>query len=159
MGHWTCLVAAGRQPERALSNSLRRPSVNATVNSAWRRLLVVGITVLGATESAKAQAPNGAWHAIGTLRIAEQTNNNVFLLSAARRARLDTLTAPALPATRFADMQSANDYITEAQAELGVEGPGLFGRTLSVRSTGGYDFYALNAKRRNIDLGLSIAQA
>jgi hypothetical protein len=42
---------------------------------------------------------------------------------------------------------------------LGVEGPGLFGRTLSIRSDSRYDWYALNAKRRNADLGLFIAQA
>src|SRR5712691_987877 len=123
--------------------------------------------VLGAPRSVAAQAPapygnhktSKTWHAIGTLRVEEQGNNNVFLLSDATKARLDTLTTAAPPATRFADMQSANDYITVAQAGLGIEGPGLFGRALSVRSDGRYAFYALNAKRRNVDLGLSIAQA
>ena len=130
------------------------------------RVLLVGITVLGAPRSVAAQAPappanhkaGKTWHAIGTLRAEEQANNNVFLLSDARKASLDTLTTAAPPATRFADMQSANDYITAVQAGLGIEGPGLLGRTLSIHSYGRYDFYALNAKRRNVDLGLSIGQ-
>lgn len=141
--------------------------MHPAARSVWQRLLLVGITVLRATESVTAQAaarpdrhkPPETWHASGTVRVEEQANNNVFLLSDARKARLDTLTTPAPPATRFADMQSANDYITAVQAGLDIEGPGLLGRTLSVRSTGRYDFYALNAKRRNVTLGLSIAQA
>ncbi len=75
------------------------------------------------------------------------------------RARLDTFTTPASPATRFAEMQSVSDLITSVQAGLGIEGPGLFGRTLSIRPEGEYDWYARNAKRRNVDLGLSITQS
>jgi hypothetical protein len=101
----------------------------------------------------------GTWHVTGTLRVDEQTNNNVFLLSDAARARLDTLTTPASPATRFASMRSVNDYVTAARLGLGVEGPGLFGRTLIIRSDSRYDWYALNAQRRSVDLGLSITQA
>ncbi len=131
------------------------------------RLLLVGIMVLVAPRSVAAQAPtppgnhkaSKAWHVIGTLRVEEEGNNNVFLLSDAIKARLDTLTTSAPPATRFADMQSANDYVTAGQAVLGIEGPGLLGRALSIRSDGRYAFYALNPKRRNIDLGVSIAQA
>ena len=135
--------------------------------SVLRPAILVGITVLGATESVKAQAPprpapakiSKTWHAIGTLRVDEQSNNNVFLLNDTMRARLDTFTTPAPPTTRFADMRSVNDYITTVRAALGIEGPGLFGRTLSVRSDGDYDWYARNSKRRNIDLGVSITQA
>ncbi len=130
------------------------------------RLLGVVITVLGVTGPVRAQTPapparhktSKLWHAIGTLRVEEQANSNVFLLSDARKASLDTLTTTASPATRFADMQSANDYITGVDAGLGIEGAGLLGRTLSIRSDGRYDFYALNAKRRNVDLGLTIGQ-
>jgi hypothetical protein len=95
----------------------------------------------------------------GTLRADEQASNNVFLLSDAARARLDTVTTPPSPATRFASMRSANDYITAVRLGFGVEGPGLLGRTLIIRSDSRYDWYALNAKRRSVDLGLSITQA
>ena len=127
-------------------------------------LLVVGITVSGARMPLAAQAfptnheTRRAWHAIGALRVDEQSNNNVFLLSDTMRARLDTFTTPAAPTTRFADMRSVNDYITSVRAGLGIEGPGLLGRKLSIRSDGDYDWYALNTKRRNIELRLSIAQ-
>jgi len=118
-----------------------------------------GIIALGEVEPVAAQAPGRAWHATGTLRADEQANNNVFLLSDDARVRLDTFTTPASPATRFADMRSGHDYITAVRLGLGVEGPGLFGRTLTIRSDSRYDWYALNAKRRNADLGLFIAQA
>lgn len=122
-------------------------------------LALCGIAAFGAAEPLEAQAPGHVWYATGTLRADEQANNNVFLLSDAARARLDTFTAPASPTTRFADMRSVNDYITAVRLGLGVEGPGLFGRTLSIRSDNRYDWYALNAKRRNVDLGLSVTQA
>ncbi len=123
--------------------------------------------MLGVAESVKAQAPalraldktSKTWHATSTLCVDEQNNDNVFLLSDTMKARLDTFTTPASPTTRFADMRSANDYITTVRAGLGIEGPGLFGRRLSVRSDGLYDWYARNNKRRNIDLSLSITQA
>ena len=135
--------------------------------SVVRRATLVGITVLAATASAKAQAPalpvhdktSRTWHAVGSLRIDEQSNDNVFLLSDTMKARLDTFTTPAAAATRFADMPSVNDYITTLRGGLGMEGPGLLGRTLSIRSDADYDWYARNARRRNIDLGFSVTQA
>jgi len=114
-----------------------------------------GIIALGEVEPVAAQAPGRAWHATGTLRADEQANNNVFLLSDDARVRLDTFTTPASPATRFADMRNVHDYITAVRLGLGVEGPGLFGRTLTIRSDSRYDWYALNAKRRNADLASS----
>jgi hypothetical protein len=141
--------------------------VHPLVWSVLRRAVLVGITVLGTTASLKAQAPappvpakmGKAWRAVGSLRIDEQNNDNVFLLSDMMKARLDTFTTPASQATRFADMRSVNDYITTLRAGLGIEGPGLFGRTLSIRSDADYDWYARNARRRNIDLGFSLTQA
>ena len=138
--------------------------------SVLRRAIPGGIIVLGASASLTAQAPTPplvdragkagkAWHAVGNLRIDEQSNDNIFLLSDTMRARLDTFTTSASAATRFADMRSVNDYITTLRAGLGVEGPGLLGRTLSIRSDADYDWYARNAKRRNIDLGFSVTQA
>jgi hypothetical protein len=99
------------------------------------------------------------WHASSTLRVEEQANNNVFLLSDALKARLDTLTAPAPPGTHFADMQKVSDFITVVGAGFDIEGPGLFGRTVSIRPTGRYDYYARNPKRGNVELGLAIAQS
>jgi hypothetical protein len=134
--------------------------------SMLRLAIVVAMPVLGATAPLAAQAPappvrgmpGRVWHAVGSLRLDEQSNDNVFLLSDTMRARLDTFTTPASPATRFADMRSVNDYITTLRAGLGIEGPGLFGRTLSFRSDADYDWYARNAKRRNIDLGFAVTQ-
>ncbi|HEX2645736.1 MAG TPA: hypothetical protein VHO95_00755, partial [Candidatus Dormibacteraeota bacterium] len=130
------------------------------------RLLLSAIPALGAASLA-AQQPTPAithgssklWHALGSVAVEEESNNNVFLLTDAVKARLDTVTAAPAPATRFADMQSANDYITVVRLGVGAEGPGLSGRTLSVRTDARYDFYALNAKRRNLDLSFAIAQA
>ncbi len=141
--------------------------MHRVVWSVLRRAILVEITVLGAAESVKAQGPprpapdkgSKTWHAIGTFLVDEQSNNNVFLLSDTMRARLDTFTTPASPTTRFADMRSVNDYITTVRTGLGIEGPGPFGRALSVRSDADYDWYARNSKRRNIDLGFSITQA
>ncbi|HVH09471.1 MAG TPA: hypothetical protein VM736_06715 [Gemmatimonadales bacterium] len=130
------------------------------------RWLLVALAVLAAPTLAAQQPASPAkhhaskvWHAIGSLALEEESNNNVFQLSDAAKVGLDTLTAAAPPTTRFADMQRANDYITVARVDLGVEGPGLLGRPLSVRADGRYDFYALNARRRNAELGFAIAQA
>ncbi len=135
--------------------------------SGCRRLLLVAGAAFGATTSVKAQAPappatekgSKPWQASGTLRAEEQANNNVFLLSDALKARLDTLTAPAPPGTHFTDMQRASDFITLVQGGVDIEGPGLFGRTLSIRPTARYDYYARNPKRGNVEFGLSIAQS
>jgi hypothetical protein len=91
--------------------------------------------------------------------VRERANNNVFLLSSTTRARLDTLSSPAPPATRFADMRSVSDFITTVRGGLGIEGPALFGRAFSIHSHVGYDFYARNAKRRDTDLDLAVSQA
>src|SRR3989442_15983718 len=107
-------------------------------------LTLCGILAFGAAEPVAAQAPRHAWHTTGTLRADEQANNNVFLLSNDARVRLDTFTTPASPAPRFANMRSVHDYIPAVRLGLGVEGPGLFGRTLSIRSDSRYDWYALN---------------
>jgi hypothetical protein len=128
---------------------------------------VVVLSVITALGVGQAQAPEPApgaraertWHAMGALHLTERADNNVFLLSDARKAQLDTLTAPAPPTTRFADMQSASDFITAARAELGATGPGLFGRSLSARFGAAYDFYARNDKRRHAAVRFSIAQA
>jgi hypothetical protein len=129
--------------------------------------LVLAFSVIAAPRVGQAQAPEPApsarpaktWHASGALHATERADNNVFLLSDARIAQVDTLTAPAPPTTRFADMQSASDFITAVRAELGAAGPGLFGRSLSLRLGAGYDFYARNDKRRHVALRFSIAQA
>jgi hypothetical protein len=135
--------------------------------SGCRRWLLVGAAAFGVTTSVAAQAPASAaaekaskpWHASGTLRAEGQANNNVFLLSDTLKARLDTLTAAAPPGTRFTDMRSASDVIALLQAGVDIEGPGLLGRTLSIRPTARYDYYARNPKRGNVELGLSIAQS
>ncbi len=140
-----------------------------SLRSAGHRFLLVVCGAFGVTASVTAQAPSPApaaqpkasksWHASGTLRAEEQANNNVFLLSDALKARLDTLTAPAPPGTHFTDMQSASDFITLVGAGFDIEGPGLFGRTLSIRPMARYDYYARNPKRGNVELGLAIAQS
>ncbi len=140
--------------------------MNSLLSGCRRWLLIVG-AAFGATRSVAAQAPTPAatqkdskpWQASGTLRVEEQANNNVFLLSDALKARLDTLTAPAPPGTHFTDMASASDFITLVGAAFDFEGPGLLGRTLTIRPTARYDYYARNPKRGNVELGLSIAQS
>jgi hypothetical protein len=132
-------------------------------------VLLVVSAVVGATRSVGAQARVAApatpekdtkpWHTSGTLRVEGQANSNVFLLSDTLKARLDTLKAPAPPGTRFTDMTSASDVIALVQAAFDIEGPGLFGRTLSIRPTARYAYYARNPKRGNVELGLSIAQS
>ncbi len=118
-----------------------------------------GVGQVQAPEPAPAARPDKTWHAIGSLHATEWADNNVFLLSDTRISQLDTLTAPAPPTTRFADMQSASDFITAVRADVGTAGPGLFGRSLSLRFGAGYDFYARNDKRRHVALRFSIAQA
>lgn len=131
-----------------------------------RLATLVLISTMGASRHSMAQRPGSTgapdlaktWHAIGDLRIEEQTNNNVYLLSDSARFELGALTTTAATGSRFADMESAADYITLVRGSLGIEGPGLFGRKLSLRSSAGYDLYAQNARRRSGEIGLSVAQ-
>jgi hypothetical protein len=132
-------------------------------------VLLVVSAVVGATRSVGAQARVAApatpekdtkpWHTSGTLRVEGQANSNVFLLSDTLKARLDTVTTPPPPGTRFADMQSANDVIVLVQAGFDLEGPGLFGRPLSIHPTARYNYYTRNSKRGNVELGLAVAQS
>jgi hypothetical protein len=55
-------------------------------------------------------------------------------------------------------MRSASDVITTVHASLALRGPGAFARTLEIRPDVGLAFYAQNAERRSIDLGLTFEQ-
>jgi hypothetical protein len=55
-------------------------------------------------------------------------------------------------------MQSAADYVTLLRGGVGIEGPGLAGRRLSLRVDARYDLYARNARRSSAELGLSVGQ-
>jgi hypothetical protein len=113
---------------------------------------------MGQASASSAKRHPRSWHAKATLHAEEQTDNNVFQLSDSAKIRLDTLTAAAPPGSRFADMQSVNDYITVVEGSVGVEGTGLFGRPLSIRSDDSYNWYARNPVRGNGEFGLSLAQ-
>jgi hypothetical protein len=104
-------------------------------------------------------AAEGSWHLTPGLRIAEEFDDNPFLLSDARKAGLDAPSASSLTSGRYASMAGASDYITTIRGALNSEGPGILGRKLSLGADARYEYYQQNAKRRNMFYNLRAVQA
>lgn len=86
-------------------------------------------------------------------------DGNVFLLPSSKKNNVATPSAPAVVSGRYAGMDAFADVITTGRAALGFRGDGFNGRDLTITPTVTYEFYALNAERRNVSLDLSLEQA
>lgn len=92
------------------------------------------------------------------MRIASEYNDNVFLLTESTKPELESPSAGSALSGRYTGMRSASDVVTTVNASLAIRGPGAFSRTLEIRPDVGLAFYAQNAERRSIDLGLTLEQ-
>lgn len=104
------------------------------------------------------QRSRDRWKVRRGVRIESEYDDNVFLLAEATKPDLESPSVGSALSGRYTGMRSAGDVITTVQASLAIRGPGAFARTLEIRPDAGLAFYAQNAERRNIDLGLTFEQ-
>ena len=105
-----------------------------------------------------AQSSRPTWKVRRTVEIASEYDDNVFLLPDSRKPDLDPPSIASTASGRYVGMQSAGDVITTLRMLLAVRGPGISGRTLSIRPEVGIAYYAQNADRRSMSLGLALEQ-
>ncbi|MCR4340559.1 MAG: hypothetical protein NUW01_11830 [Gemmatimonadaceae bacterium] len=93
------------------------------------------------------------------LAVEAELDNNVFLLTPARKSAVDNPSAADAASGRFAGMESAADVIVQARGGVGLELDGLGGRALTLSPAIQYDFYTKNGERSNLTASVALAQA
>lgn len=88
-----------------------------------------------------------------------ELDNNVFLLTPARKDAVDNPSAADAASGRFAGMESASDVIVQARGGVGLEFDGLRGRAFTLSPALQYDFYTKNSERSNLTASVALAQA
>jgi len=105
-------------------------------------------------------APTSAksWRLTPTLGIAAEYDNNIFLLDSAGKSNLAAPSAGEVTSGRYANMESASDVITTLSGTLGVRGPGLSGRSLTIVPAVSYQLYSQNPERSYAAFGFALIQ-
>ena len=85
-------------------------------------------------------------------------DGNVFLLPSSKRNNVATPSAASVTSGRYENMDAFADVITTGRAALGLRTDGLNGRNLTLTPSVAYEFYALNAERRNLSFDLALEQ-
>jgi len=128
-----------------------------------RHCLLPVLLVLAAqvflVERAVSQQPGPSWRPTIRLQSEVRYDNNPFLLDTARKARLEAPTAADSVNGRFRDMSRGTDVIPIPSLQLGLQGPGLGGRTLAAGADVAYETNIHNAARRHAELELRIDQS
>ena len=114
-------------------------------------------TTTRTTATVPAQSGRPTWKVRRTVEIASEFDDNVFLLPDSRKPDLDPPSIASTASGRYLGMHSAGDVITTLRMLLAIRGPGIGGRTLSIRPEAGIAYYAQNADRRSVALGLALA--
>ena len=115
------------------------------------------LTIL--THPAAAQQGDRSWRPTARLQAGVRYDDNPFLLTPLQKPRLQTVSAADALSGRFRDMTSATDMILIPSLRLGIEGPGLGGRTLDIEADVAYEANLSNTERRHVELGFGIEQA
>ncbi|MFN2566087.1 MAG: hypothetical protein ABR499_13910 [Gemmatimonadaceae bacterium] len=131
------------------------------------RALVLALVVLAITApTARAQRlePNppattkGRWRLSPVVASETEFDNNVYLLSPGKRDDVGAPSTADEASGRYTGMKSASDVITTARGALVIKGAGIGGQPLQITPAAAYEFYAINAERRNTTLRLSVEQ-
>lgn len=117
--------------------------------------LSVAALPLDAQSSPAPGSSGRGWGSQLSLTTDVELDDNVFLLSDGRKARV---VSGAPMGSRYANMASAGDVITTVRGELAFSGPGLAGKRLRIAPEAGYELYARNAGRRSAVYAVSLAQ-
>jgi hypothetical protein len=120
---------------------------------------VFATAALTIAAGAAAQTPAPSWRPTVRIRSEVRYDNNPFLLDSARRQRLEAPSTADSVSGRFRDMNRATDVIPTPSLQVGLEGPGLGGRTLGVAADAAYETNVHNAARRHAELRFRIDQS
>jgi hypothetical protein len=139
---------------RRLSTSLSRVALFAVAAAA----MTSTARAQNVQQAGKPAAKSERWRLSPALTTETEYDNNIYLLSPTKVGDVATPSASQITSGRYAGMKSASDVITTAQGALVIKGPGMGGRPLQITPALTYEFYAVNAERRNTTLQLSLAQ-
>lgn len=108
--------------------------------------------------SAPSSKPAKGWRLSSSLGLATEYDNNVFLLDRGRKDDLALPAADEVASGRYTGMENASDLITTLSAALGLKGPGMLGKTLTLTPAVAYELYGKNSERSNAVFELSVEQ-
>lgn len=120
-------------------------------------LAVAPVAAQGNVDGGTARQPS-PWKITGRLEAGAEYDDNVFLLPSNKRDNVRVPSPAARMSGRYDLMPSYSDVIGLVRANVALEGDGYRGRSLSVASGVSYEFFAMNAARRNTALSLGVAQ-
>jgi len=121
-------------------------------------LLALAAQVFPAGRALTQQAGT-SWRPTIRLQGEVRNDNNPFLLDTARIRRLGAPTPADSVNGRFRDMTQVTDVIPIPALQLGLEGPGVGGRTLGVGAQLAYETNVHNAARRHAEMQFRIDQS
>lgn len=125
---------------------------------AWPAIVTAtGLTVLASP--CAAQQGDRSWRPAARVQAEVWYDDNPFLLTSGRKSRLEAGSAADAQSARFRDMESATDVIPIPTLRLGIEGPGLGGRTLDIEAEVAYEANLRNAERRHAEFAVGIEQS
>ena len=119
-------------------------------------LAALGFLVAGPVA---AQNPVPSWRPSARISAPLHYDDNPFLLTPAARSAVGDPSADDIVSGRFRDMASATDVIALPAVQVGLQGPGLFGRLLELSADVTYELNVENTRRRHAELRFGIEQA
>lgn len=124
-------------------------------------VILTAVGFAGVASPADAQHRSGlrGWRPTGRLKGEVRYDNNPFLFDTLRKRLLEAPTPADSVNGRFRDMSRATDVIPIPAFQLGLEGPGLGGRTLGVAAQVAYEANLHNAARRHAELQFRVEQS
>ncbi|MGH7672455.1 MAG: hypothetical protein ACREMC_06110, partial [Gemmatimonadales bacterium] len=125
---------------------------------AWSAIVIAaGLAIC--TNPTAAQQGDRSWRPAVRVHAEGRYDDNPFLLTSGHKRRLASVSAADSQSGRFRDMESATDLISIPSLRLGIEGPGLGGRTLGIEADVAYEANLRNAERRHVELAFGIEQS
>ncbi|MGH7674891.1 MAG: hypothetical protein ACREMV_06415 [Gemmatimonadales bacterium] len=116
--------------------------------------------LLGSGQTAAAQQKRQKrWSPTLRTQVDVRYDDNPFLQTSGQKRRLEEVSPADSQSGRFRDMESATDLVPTPALELGLDGPGLGGRSLDISADVAYEANLENARRRHTELGLTVAQS
>ncbi len=125
------------------------------------RLLTTVLLLLASGVADAQAAPDSTkrpWSMSGRVRLAMESDDNVFRLSEAQLIDLAEPTASQLQSGRYARMTLGGDNILVTRLEGVIEGPGFTGRPVRLLPSITVERYGANVERSNVALGLEVEQ-
>lgn len=118
-----------------------------------------GLAMFTHPTAAQQGGDDRSWKPTARLQAEVRYDDNPFLLDPVQKPSLQAVSAADALSGRFRDMTSATDAIPVASAQVGVAGPGLFGRVLAVSVDAAYEANTQTARRRHAELTFGIEQS